>query len=69
MESVSKFNPKIVEFDVSVFTGCYVTGDIDEDYFLSLEKSRSESTQLLKIPSAQEDLGLHNLAYFAPNRK
>ncbi|KAJ3367948.1 amidophosphoribosyltransferase [Kappamyces sp. JEL0680] len=71
VESVSKYNPNIKEFDVSVFTGCYVTGDVDEKYFLSLEKSRSASTQLLKIPSAQDVLGLHNnfLYHGIPNRK
>jgi amidophosphoribosyltransferase len=56
VESVSKFNPNIKEFDVSVFTGKYVTGDIDEAYFKKLEIARSASKQ----PSAQDVLGLHN---------
>jgi amidophosphoribosyltransferase len=60
VESVSKFNPLIKEFDVSVFTGCYITGDINENYFLSLERSRSHHAKKTKIPSAHDVLGLFN---------
>lgn len=60
VQSVAKFNPSIKEFDVSVFTGCYITGDIDESYFLSLERSRSYSAKKAKIPSAHDVLGLFN---------
>lgn len=60
VESVSKFNPAIKEFDVSVFTGKYVTGDVDEAYFSQLERGRSASMQLLRDPSAAEVLGLFN---------
>ncbi|KAI8907252.1 phosphoribosyltransferase-like protein [Gorgonomyces haynaldii] len=60
VHSVAKFNPDINNFDLSVFTGNYVTGDIDEPYILRLEKQRSESTRSLKIPAAEDVIGLHN---------
>jgi amidophosphoribosyltransferase len=60
VKSVQQFNPAIETFDVSVFTGCYVTGDIDAEYILHLEKQRSESTQRLKQPTSDDVMGLHN---------
>lgn len=33
------------EFDCSVFNGCYVTGDIDQDYLNALEEKRSDSNK------------------------
>jgi amidophosphoribosyltransferase len=44
--SVQQFNPKLTTFDCSVFTGEYVTGDIDEKYLAWVEESRSEKTRL-----------------------
>jgi amidophosphoribosyltransferase len=44
--SVQQFNPKLTAFDCSVFTGEYVTGDIDEKYLAWVEESRSEKTRL-----------------------
>ncbi len=40
--------PKLQEFDCSVFDGVYVTGDIDEAYLDSLQKSRSDSAKSKK---------------------
>ncbi|KAJ3275506.1 amidophosphoribosyltransferase [Terramyces sp. JEL0728] len=60
VQSVAKFNPEITKFDVSVFTGCYVTGDIDEAYLRSLEKQRSLSMQNLRIPTSDDVMGLFN---------
>ncbi|KAJ3414580.1 citrate (Si)-synthase [Chytridiales sp. JEL 0842] len=55
--SVSKFNPAITTFDVSVFNGCYVTGDVNEEYLNELEKSRGikDGEQV-----AEEVIGLYN---------
>jgi amidophosphoribosyltransferase len=62
IESVSKFNPSIKNFDLSVFSGCYVTGDIDEVYLDRLEKSRSESSRVGKVKGFDSDdvVGLYN---------
>ena len=40
--SVRQWNPSIIEFDCSVFTGHYVTGDVDEKYLRSLERMRAD---------------------------
>jgi amidophosphoribosyltransferase len=60
VKSVKQFNPAIESFDVSVFTGCYVTGDIDSDYIQALERQRSASVLLLKQPASEAVIGLHN---------
>jgi len=40
--SVRQWNPNITEFDCSVFTGHYVTGDVDEKYLRGLERMRAD---------------------------
>jgi amidophosphoribosyltransferase len=60
VESVSKFSKTITDFDVSVFTGEYVTGDIDEAYILELERLRSDSVKADKVPLSEDVVGLHN---------
>ncbi|KAH8106857.1 phosphoribosyltransferase-like protein [Cristinia sonorae] len=45
IESVRQFNPKIQEFDCSVFTGEYVTGGVDEAYLQGLEKLRADNVK------------------------
>jgi len=44
IESVSKGNPRLRNFDCSVFTGKYVTGE-DDDYFTELEALRNDEQQ------------------------
>ncbi|QIV95412.1 amidophosphoribosyltransferase [Allofrancisella inopinata] len=39
-EVIQKQNPDIVEFEDSVFSGNYITGDVDERYLDELEKER-----------------------------
>jgi hypothetical protein len=43
IESCRKFNQTIQAFDVSVFSGHYVTGDVSADYLSELEHSRGSS--------------------------
>ncbi|KAI8813125.1 phosphoribosyltransferase-like protein [Cladochytrium replicatum] len=58
VDSVRKFNPTIHSFDLSVFNGCYVTGDINDEYLDVLEKERLSGKQ---VPPAQGTvIGLHN---------
>ncbi len=45
IESARVGNPEITEFDISCFTGEYVTGDISSDYLHSLEKARSDKAK------------------------
>ncbi|KAB5595647.1 Amidophosphoribosyltransferase [Ceratobasidium theobromae] len=42
IRSVRDLNPKIEQFDCSVFTGEYVTGGVSEEYLQALERLRSD---------------------------
>lgn len=46
IESCRQFNRKIDTFDCSVFTGEYVTGGVDEEYFQYLEALRSDNAKI-----------------------
>lgn len=46
VRSVQQFNPELKNFDCSVFTGEYVTGDVDEKYLSWVEDSRSEKARM-----------------------
>jgi amidophosphoribosyltransferase len=41
--AVSQINPQITRFEDSVFTGNYVTGDVDKNYLQQLEQARGEN--------------------------
>ena len=57
--AVAKFNRTIKTFDVSVFNGCYVTGDVSPEYLLELERTRSDGKRTgNSVPP--EVIGLHN---------
>ncbi|MAM88965.1 amidophosphoribosyltransferase [Allohahella sp. A8] len=63
--SAHEGNPHIVEFDCSVFTGEYITGDITEDYLTKLEKLRGDRNEALweaskEASHTQVPLDLHN---------
>ncbi|KAJ7510141.1 phosphoribosyltransferase-like protein [Mycena galericulata] len=45
IESVRQFNRDITAFDCSVFTGDYVTGDVDEKYLSHLETLRADNAR------------------------
>ncbi|MDE5041521.1 amidophosphoribosyltransferase, partial [Francisella tularensis subsp. holarctica] len=45
---IQKQNPKIREFEDSVFSGNYITGDVDDAYLDVLEKHRKELNELEK---------------------
>lgn len=59
----SEGNPNVVEFDCSVFTGQYVTGDVDEAYLVKLDEARNDAAKEgHSRNSADGDsvIGLHN---------
>lgn len=76
-QACRKFNPDIKSFEVSVFTGQYVTGGVNQDYLKELEQNRSLSrnnrTSLTNIGGSQlnspadatdnETVGLFNNFY------
>lgn len=45
VNSVKQFNPELESFDCSVFSGIYVTGNVDETYLARLESLRSENAR------------------------
>jgi amidophosphoribosyltransferase len=52
VESCRQFNPKIAQFDCAVFTGEYVTGDIDTRYLEHIEGLRNDAAQKKKNVSS-----------------
>ncbi|KAJ3228017.1 amidophosphoribosyltransferase [Clydaea vesicula] len=61
VESVSQFNVNLKNFDVSVFNGCYITGDITNAYLKALADFRSEVAKDNRIKFVDTDvIGLHN---------
>ncbi|MDO4641033.1 MAG: amidophosphoribosyltransferase [Neisseria sp.] len=48
---VRELNPEIVGFDDSCFSGCYLTGDIDEAYLQRLSEVKSSSAAAFVQPS------------------
>jgi len=64
LASAQEGNPKIKQFDCSVFTGEYITRDIDEHYLRLIEKRRNDSSKSKKnyemIEGDDELMDLHN---------
>ena len=50
---IRHLNPKIQEFDSSCFSGCYITGDIDENYLKQLSQHKQQP-QIHPQPSRME---------------
>lgn len=46
VKSCQQFNPSIKQFECSVFTGKYVTGDVDDAYLQSLVDLRNDNAKL-----------------------
>jgi amidophosphoribosyltransferase len=62
IDAVKKGSQNISGFDASVFTGEYVTGDIDNDYLDDLQSSRNDAAKKQRRESADEVIDLHNTA-------
>jgi amidophosphoribosyltransferase len=61
IDSVRQLRPAIANFDCSVFTGQYVTGDVDEEYLQHLEGLRSDNNRFKTVkfnPEAVEEKGI-----------
>jgi amidophosphoribosyltransferase len=58
-------NEAIPQFDCSVFSGEYITGDVDQQYLDHIEAQRNDEAQSAKRAAAQEEgavVGIHNNA-------
>jgi amidophosphoribosyltransferase len=62
IEAVRTGNPKIERFDTSVFTGEYVTQDIDDAYLNQLELFRSDAAKEARRRGSATVIDLHNAA-------
>ncbi|NOR41153.1 MAG: amidophosphoribosyltransferase [Gammaproteobacteria bacterium] len=62
IEAVGKGNSRISEFDTSVFTGRYITGDVSDDYLNSVEAVRSEAAKNERREGDDEVMDMHNTA-------
>ena len=40
--SIRDLNPAMTQFESSCFNGCYVTGDIDDAYLETLQRTRGQ---------------------------
>jgi len=61
IESAREGNPDVVQFDCSVFTGEYITGDVDQHYLNQLASARSDSAKTASDSQLRlEVVGLHN---------
>jgi len=62
VDAVKAGSPEINGFDASVFTGEYVTGDIDNNYLNDLQSIRSDAAKKERRESEDEVIDLHNTA-------
>ena len=62
IEAVSKGSAELHGFDDSVFTGKYITGDIDEAYLDKLQSSRSDAAKRERRKSDDEVMDMYNSA-------
>ena len=62
IRAVEKGNPQIKQFDTSVFTGKYVTGDIGNKYLSDLELMRNDASKNDRRTGDNEVIDLHNTA-------
>ena len=62
IEAVRKGRPDIDGFDDSVFTGNYITGDIDENYLDILQSSRSDAAKDERRNNDDEVIDMYNSA-------
>jgi len=60
--AVKKGSPGISGFDASVFTGDYITGDIDIGYLDDLQSIRSDAAKKQRRLSEDEVIDMHNSA-------
>lgn len=60
LDAVKKGNKNIKQLDASVFTGTYVTGDIDKAYLDDLQQARRDAAKSGRREKDNEVMDLHN---------
>jgi amidophosphoribosyltransferase len=62
IEAVGKRNADIKQFDASVFTGEYITGDVGNEYLNKLQNDRSDAAKENRRSGDNDVMDLHNTA-------
>jgi amidophosphoribosyltransferase len=62
LDAVKKGNSNIKQLDVSLFTGEYVTGNVDSEYLDELQKARRDAARSGRREKDNEVMDLHNTA-------
>jgi amidophosphoribosyltransferase len=62
ISAVRKGNSKLSQFDCSVFTGEYVTGDVNGEYLENLQNQRSDNAKQERRDSDEEVIEMYNNA-------
>ena len=62
IEAVKRGSDTISGFDASVFTGEYITGDIDNSYLNNLQSARNDAAKNERRENENEVIDLHNTA-------
>ncbi len=60
IDAAREGNPSIKEYETSVFTGDYITGDIDEMYMQQLAATRVDSNRFAVQTATMENIDIHN---------
>ena len=60
VDAVHEGNPKVTDYEKSVFTGKYITGDIDPAYMQQLADSRKDSVRFGNTSTEMENIDIHN---------
>ena len=61
VDAVREENRALTQFETSVFDGNYITGDVDQEYLESIDKSRSEKAKSPVIQEELSNLEMHNI--------
>ena len=62
IDAVKQGNREITQLDASVFTGEYVTGNVDREYLDDLQKARHDAAKSERREKDNEVMDLHNTA-------
>ena len=62
VDAVRRGNPGLQDFDTSVFTGRYVTGDVSSEYLDQLQRLRSDAVKKERRTARDQVIDLHNSA-------
>jgi amidophosphoribosyltransferase len=61
VDAVREENNALTQFETSVFDGNYITGDVNQKYLESIDKSRSEKAKSPVIQEELSNLEMHNI--------